>query len=171
WPSARALAREVLEAHTLPNPVLELGCGIGLPSLAAAWRDVHVLASDFYGDALLFTRTNAARNHVAGVETRVLDWRYLPPNIPAFPLVLAADVLYEARNVEPLASALERLVAPAGEAWLADPHRVYLSPFLERLGNRGWRTIADAVREEPNEGDPDRPARVRIIRLRRPPGS
>ena len=46
-----------------------------------------------------------------------------------FDLALAADVLYEQRNVEPLLDLLPRL---AGEIWLADPGRPYAGAFLDQ---------------------------------------
>ncbi len=45
-------------------------------------------------------------------------------------LVLASDVLYEARNGDALLPLLPRL---GGEIWLADPGRPAAAPFLERV--------------------------------------
>ena len=47
-------------------------------------------------------------------------------------LVLASDVLYEARNGEALLPLLPRLIDARGEIWLADPGRPAAAPFLER---------------------------------------
>jgi predicted nicotinamide N-methyase len=128
WPSALALA-DVLAARDVHGlNVLELGCGLGLPSLVAARGGARVLATDWAADALALLRANAARNGVA-VETRLFDWRE-PGELGTFELVLAADVLYERRYVDVLASLLPRL---GGEVLLADPGRPFLRPFLELL--------------------------------------
>jgi predicted nicotinamide N-methyase len=54
-------------------------------------------------------------------------------------LVLAADVLYEQRNVPVLLWLLPRLAGPAGEVWLADPGRNGLATFLAGADATGWR--------------------------------
>jgi hypothetical protein len=56
------------------------------------------------------------------------DWREPPPLGP-FDRIFAADVLYEARNLEPVAAFLARHLATDGEAWLADPGRAVAAPF------------------------------------------
>ncbi len=48
------------------------------------------------------------------------DWRS-PPRLPPFDLILAADVLYEARSLPAVATFFRGHLAPGGEAWLADP--------------------------------------------------
>ena len=54
-------------------------------------------------------------------------------------LVLAADVLYEQRNVAVLLWLLPRLVDTTGEVWLADPGRPSLPTFLTGVDALGWR--------------------------------
>jgi predicted nicotinamide N-methyase len=126
WPSALALADVVAARDVRGLDVLELGCGLGLPSLVAARGGARVLATDWADDALRLLRANAARNGVA-LETRRLDWRE-PGALGTFDLVLAADVLYERRYVDVLVELLPRL---GGEVLLADPGRPFLRSFLE----------------------------------------
>ncbi|HSU09647.1 MAG TPA: hypothetical protein VLK57_10630, partial [Pseudonocardia sp.] len=45
WPSSIALARAVAAAAPVGARVLELGCGLGLPSITAALCGAHVLAT------------------------------------------------------------------------------------------------------------------------------
>ena len=64
WGSSVALAR-VVAAEVRPGMrVLELVCGLGLPSIAAALAGANVTASDWSADALEATATNAKRNEV-----------------------------------------------------------------------------------------------------------
>jgi predicted nicotinamide N-methyase len=128
WPSALALADVVAARDVDGLAVLELGCGLGLPSLVAARGGARVVATDWAEDALALLRANAARNGVA-LETRRVDWRERG-ELGTFDLVLAADVLYERRYVEVLVELLPRL---GGEVLLADPGRPFLRPFLDRL--------------------------------------
>lgn len=135
WPSAVALARTVAELELAGRSVLELGCGLALPSIVAARRGAHALATDWSPDALAFAERNARRNGV-GLETRVVAWAAPGELVARSPwsLVLAADVLYERRNVEPL---LELLPQLGGEILLADPGRPALQAFLEGAAG-GW---------------------------------
>jgi predicted nicotinamide N-methyase len=142
WPSGLALAREVARRELRGLKVLELGCGLGLPSLAAAARGADVLATDWAEDATELLQRNAERN---GVFLRVarVRWSEPEPLLRAAPwdLVLGADLLYEARNAEQLAELLPLL---GGEVLLAEPGRPYAKEFLERfraedLGDRIYR--------------------------------
>ena len=93
WPSAMILSRSVAEEHGNGARLLELGCGAGLVSVAAVIAGYDVLASDYYADALLFTRHNVERNLPgSSVRTREVDWRELPKGLGRFDRVLAADV-------------------------------------------------------------------------------
>jgi predicted nicotinamide N-methyase len=144
WPSGLALAELVATLPLDGTRVLELGCGLGVPSLVAAARGADVTAGDWAPEALELLRANAARNGLP-LEPVLFDWR--GPTIPGgrpFPLVLAADVLYERRNVGPVLAALTRLVAQDGEALVADPGRAHTSVFLQEAAEAGFgvETIA-----------------------------
>ena len=145
WPSGLALARRVVALPLRGVTVLELGCGLALPSLAASLSGATVLATDWAEDALALLRRNAARNG-ARLEVARVDWRE-PSLLGAHDLVLAADVLYEARNAGPLLAALEPTVAPGGAALLADPGRRHAPVFFDAARRAGWRvkTTADPL--------------------------
>jgi predicted nicotinamide N-methyase len=179
WPSGRALCRHLLENGSANvrecegakvgddwagARVLELGCGVALPSLALRARGADVLATDWYGDALRFARANAARNGLAPLRTELLDWRH-PPDDWAYDLVIAADVLYEPRNAPILAALLPRVTAPGGTVLIADPGRVYAPDFLRAMQKDGWSADEADVRMEPSAAGAE--SRVRIHRLRR----
>ncbi len=111
--------------------MLELGCGLGLPSLAAALRGADVLATDWADDAIELLRQNAERN---GVRLRIerVRWSEPEPLLRAAPwdVVLGADLLYEERNAEQLAAVLPQL---GGDVLLAEPGRPYAKDFLARF--------------------------------------
>jgi predicted nicotinamide N-methyase len=123
WPAASALAA-ALPADLQGLQIVELGCGLGVPSLVAAYRGAHVVATDWAPAAIDLLRTNAERNDIA-LESRLWDWR--KPWDAQFDLALAADVLYELRNVEPVVDALRRL---APEALVGLAGRPYEQQFL-----------------------------------------
>jgi predicted nicotinamide N-methyase len=131
-----ALARELEHAPLQGKRVVELGCGLGVPSLAAALGGAEVLATDTEGEALELVERNAALNGVR-IETARVDWA-APQELIArapFDLVLGADVLYERPNVARLLKLLPQL---APEAWLAEPGRSAADAFLEQAEKR-WQ--------------------------------
>jgi predicted nicotinamide N-methyase len=132
WPSGLALARRVAVRALHGARTLELGCGLGLPSLAAALAGGRVLATDWSPQAVELLRDNAARNDIA-LEVERADWAAPEPLLERAPwdLVLGADLLYERRNAELLLPLLPRLLGPSSELWLADPGRPPAGPFLE----------------------------------------
>ena len=159
WASAVALAHDVSMRALSGRPTLELGCGLGLPSIAAARAGGRVLATDWSQDAVLATAANAERNHVE-LETLRCSWADPEPLIARgpWPLVLASDVLYEQRNVDELLELLPRLVAETGLVLLADPGRVPAERFLREAGEQGWEIRGVASPRSP---------RVLIHRMRR----
>src|SRR3954468_7525315 len=132
WPSGVALAPAIADRSRGGAAVPERGCGLGLPSPAAALGGGRVLATDWSPAALDLLAANAERNG-ARLETALVRWEDPDALLDRAPwdLVLAADVIYERRNVPVLADLLPRL---GGEVLLADPGRTALDGFLERLG-------------------------------------
>jgi len=159
WVSAVALAHDVSMRALRGKHTLELGCGLGLPSIAAARAGGRVLATDWSPDAVAAAAANADLNGV-DVETLECSWAEADAIVERGPwqLVLASDVLYEARNVELLLGLLPRLVDRTGLVLLADPGRVPAERFLAAAAERGW-----AIRSVPSP----RAQRVLIHRLRR----
>lgn len=126
WPSAIVLANEVSALAGAGRRAIEFGAGIGLPSLAATAAGFSVTVTDYYEDALLFARRNAACNLGRDIATALVDWRTLPASPGRFDLVLAADVLYEKPYAPLVARAVMGALAPGGMALIADPGRVAL---------------------------------------------
>jgi predicted nicotinamide N-methyase len=151
WPSGIALAQHVVGLSLGGTRVLELGCGLGLPSLAAALAGAEVLATDWAPEALALLEADAAANGLR-VETSVLDWRSGAPAGPPFDLVLAADVLYEARNAQPLLAVLAEAVAAGGTAVIADPGRRHATAFFEAATAAGWAARKAEVEALPSGG-------------------
>ncbi|GAA1314340.1 hypothetical protein GCM10009610_35530 [Pseudonocardia xinjiangensis] len=162
WPSAVELAHAVSAQDWHDAAVLELGCGLGLPAIAAALAGGRVLATDRSADAIAFAAVNAESNKVV-VETAVCSWSEPAALIARAPwrLVLASDVLYGQRNVDQLLDLLPRLVDDDGAAWIADPQRPLSDEFLD-AARATWRSV---------ETTPTRLPQIRIHRLTGPPAA
>jgi len=143
---------------------IELGCGVGLSTVLALDRGADVLATDHYEAALDFTAYNARANLGLVPEISVLDWR--EPDIGGigtFDLVLAADVLYERRNAAALADLVPKLLAPGGEATIADPRRDEAPVFLGEMEKQGFEDVTVETTVEQST----RKVKVLLHRLRR----
>jgi predicted nicotinamide N-methyase len=137
WPSALALGAHVLAMDGHGRSAVELGCGVGLVSTCAGRAGFHVTATDYYDDALVFCAANAIANTGIPCTTRLADWRSLPDDLGTFDTILAADVLYERPYGPLVARAIGSLLAPHGTAWVADPGRVGVEPFLKEAASIG----------------------------------
>jgi predicted nicotinamide N-methyase len=131
WPSAMALVDFLATRDLAGRRVLELGCGLGLTSAAAAKAGATVLATDRSPDAVVFAAHNLALNELEG-DDALVDWREPRAVLDRAPwdLVIAADVLYTHQAVETLLRLLPKLVGPGGEALIADPSRAGCRDFL-----------------------------------------
>jgi predicted nicotinamide N-methyase len=141
WRSGVALGRELSRRRLDGLRVVELGCGMGVPSLAASRSGAAVLATDASVEALELLACNASRNGL-DVVTAQCDWA-TPAGLLArapFDLVLAADVLYERASVAQLLALLPRL---APRVLLADPGRPAADAFLAEARRR-WSVETQA---------------------------
>lgn len=144
WRSGVALGRELAGQALGGRRVVELGCGLGVPSLVAARAGADVLATDRDTDALALLERNARENEI-GLDTARSDWD-APDELVArgpFDLVLAADVLYQLPKIGQLLELLPRL---GDEVWIADPSRSMANAFLDRAPRR-W-SVKTSGRDE-----------------------
>jgi predicted nicotinamide N-methyase len=158
------LARYLSQRDLGDKRVIELGCGVGLPTVLALARGAEVLSTDHYEAALDFTAYNARSNLDLEPEIALLDWR--EPDISgmgSFDLILAADVIYERKNATALAGLVPRLLAPGGEAVFADPRRDEAPVFFGTMKEQGFEDATEEVTIE----QPARNVKVLLHRLRR----
>jgi predicted nicotinamide N-methyase len=136
WRSGVALARELDGQALRGQRVVELGCGLAVPSIAAARAGAIALATDADPEALELVACNARANYVF-VETAQVKWAEADELVARgpFDLVLGTDVLYERPSAALLLNLLPRL-APV--AWIADPGRPAADAFLEQAERR-WK--------------------------------
>jgi len=139
WPSATALAEALWERRdTLPGRrVLELGCGLGLPSIVAAKLGAVVTATDFHPDARQWCEANAVANNTA-LTFHACDWS-APPAWEPFDVVIGSDLIYERRHIPALATCIGKLCAADGLVMIADPGRDGLPQLTEAMQAGGRR--------------------------------
>ncbi len=152
WPGAFLLADAVARENWAEGtPALEIGCGLGLAGLVGLSKGLRVVFTDYDRTPLEFAARSALANgHPADAfSTRRLDWR--DPPAETYPVILGADVLYEARLVPLVANLLAKVLAPGGTALIAGPYRVATEKFPEAVAALGLRCESVAVAAESAE--------------------
>ncbi len=140
WPSALALSHYMvaMQLNWKEQSVLEIGCGLGLPSIVAGKLGAtDVVLSDYLAEAVDFAKANWNRNILAKAEGISVDWRSPNPALAA-DVLIAADIAYEERTFEYLAPAFKALCKPNGVILLSEPNRALAKSFLQQIENQGF---------------------------------
>lgn len=138
WPGAFLLAEHIAaESWTAGQQAIEIGCGLGLAGLVGLSRGLRVRFTDYDEAPLRFVEESARANGFdpAAFTSCRLDWR--GPLTEQFPIILAADVLYERRLVPLVANVIARMLEPGGVALVADPYRVAAEGFDDVVRSLG----------------------------------
>jgi predicted nicotinamide N-methyase len=150
WKAAEALASFIAERHTTMEGmhVVEMGCGLGVPSLLCGALGATVVASDFHPDNRPLMEQNIRKN---GLERRIsyalMDWRELPSLLPEADLVIASDVLYDRNIIAPWTDAASRLARSHAPIYLADPGRSLLQEAVLDLEGKGFSSRTHVIDE------------------------
>jgi predicted nicotinamide N-methyase len=140
WPAGELLARAMKAFPIAGKRILELGCGIGLPSLVLQRRGARIVASDIHPLADSFLAYNAALNDLPALHFRQLDWSKPLPTLGRFDVIIASDVLYEPGHAQALAHVIDRHAHANAEVVLTDAGRGHRGAFQRMLRERDFRT-------------------------------
>lgn len=173
WPSGLALAEALLARPEAlrGRRTLELGCGLGTTAMAALSCGARLQVADCFAETLLFCRYNTLRNVGQQPRTLLINWRTPAGKATCiasapYDAVLAADILYEQDDLEPLLDLVPQLLSPGGTFWLAEPGRLVSREFVALARARGWRD--DSTAYERIWATENKPVRVEVHRLRLP---
>jgi predicted nicotinamide N-methyase len=134
WPSAIALVK-VLQKHPSlirDKTVLELGAGIGLPSLLMASEAKTIQVSDYDSEAVELFRKNIAHLQLHNVQALQMDWNDLPENIDPEVIILS-DVNYDPTQFETLTKLIQKFIHQGCTIILSTPQRIIANPFVLAL--------------------------------------
>lgn len=139
WPSAMGLSRYIIEHTTLfaDKKTIEIGAGLGLPSMVAARFGASVLCTDYLPDAVDFARKNALQNKIDRIDFAVFDWRN-SQNAPKYDILLASDVAYERKMLSPLLEGFKNLTHPQSIILMSEPNRYMAADFFLQLKKNGF---------------------------------
>jgi predicted nicotinamide N-methyase len=146
WPAARMLAKVVVkEQWPAGQEAVEIGCGLGLPGIAALARGMRVTFTDYDVTALNFAAANARLNGFVEFGVRRLDWND-PPGGERVPVLLASDLIYELVNVAPLVDLIKQMMLPDGVCLMTDQDRVPAFLLRETLAGSGLTFTTQVMR-------------------------
>ena len=128
WPSSLHLSRLIANCPSFVNErkVIDLGCGLGLASLATLLGKPTRLALSDIDDEVLDLAVRSCKENIKAqvdpsiqsVERLKLDWAdssTWPSNQGDFDVVLASDVLYDKEAAKHLSDLIAHLLMPADE--------------------------------------------------------
>lgn len=140
WPSARALAQTIFEKRDqfAGKRILEVGCGLAIPSIVASKLGAEVVATDFHPEVPRFLEANLKINQASSVRYERIDWSKGFPELGRFDWVIGSDVLYERQHALLLAQVVHHYLG-AGGGLIADPARPYLQTFVDEMTHLGVR--------------------------------
>ena len=134
WPSSIAL-HNVLKAHPhlIQNKhVLEIGAGVGLPSLMMAGIAKSIQISDYDKEAVALLQKNIEHLQLQNAEALQLDWNAIPENIQP-DVVLLSDVNYDPTQFDPLVALIDNFIQQGCTIILSTPQRIMASPFVQKI--------------------------------------
>ena len=134
WPSSIALL-DVLEAHPhlIQNKhVLELGAGIGLPSLMLAPITKSIQISDYDKEAVVLLQKNIEHLQLQNAEALQLDWNHIPENLNP-EVIIFSDVNYDPGQFDVLIHLIDKFMNQGCAIILSTPQRIMASPFVQKL--------------------------------------
>lgn len=149
WAGSIGLA-EYLGVHpelVKNKSVLELGCGLGLPSLVATHLGGNVLATDFHPDVEEYFKRNCRHTSIQ-CDYQRMNWREEGSHSQKFDVVIGSDVLYESRHPGEVARGLMKFCKPGGTIVLSDPGRNYLQQFVTAMNNEGVKEEMSSIKVE-----------------------
>ena len=134
WPSSIALL-DILKTHPhlIQNKhVLEIGAGIGLPSLMMAPIIKSIQLSDHDLEAVALLKKNIEYLQLQNAEALQLDWKNVPKNMNP-DVVILSDVNYDPTQFDPLVALIDKFIKQGCTIILSTPQRIMASPFVQRL--------------------------------------
>lgn len=138
WPASRVLAKAVKHIDIDNRRIIELGCGLGLPSLVLQSRGADVTASDHHPLSKKFLVYNAALNRLPDIPYLDLPWTSLDQTIGQFDLILGSDILYEQNHANMLADLVGHLARPKAKVLITCPGRGHRNHFSRLLKEKGF---------------------------------
>ena len=134
WASAHAMTLFLQEERGwIQNKiVLEIGAGIGIPSLSIAAQTQKIIISDYAPDAVALLQKNIEHLNLKNAQAISLDWNIIAEDTIA-DTILLSDTNYEPTAHNNLVLLIDKYINKGSTILLATPNRIASNPFIERI--------------------------------------
>ena len=144
WPSAIVLAEYLLGRELTNGRILELGCGLGFPSMILKKKGLDITASDGNPYAERFLKFNSSQNHLEMPKFLIVDWTQTQTQIK-YDLIVGSDIIYERTHPAELATFLSETLALCGKIILCDPNRSLFQKLKSAMKSKGFSCVQEEV--------------------------
>ena len=138
WPSGRVLAHVMLTFELRGKRILELGCGLALPSLVVHRRGGDITASDCHPLAESFLLENLSLNKLPPMKYLTGHWSRRNPQLGSFDVLIGSDVLYDREQPAALAEFIQAHADQDAEVLIVDPDRGNRASFNRKMVSLGF---------------------------------
>lgn len=142
WEAGVGLTQHLSKLDLKNKKILEIGCGLALPSFLVTKMGGNIIATDFHADVPLFLELNQKNNQIY-FPYKVMNWRNeierTRTDLGLFDLVIGSDILYESQHPMQVAEALIAFLKPGGKIILSDPGRAYIQKFITSMNECGYK--------------------------------
>lgn len=144
WEAGIGLSQHLATMDLKNKKVLEIGCGLALPSFLVTKNGGLITATDFHADVPKFLELNQ-KNNQTYFPYQPMNWRNeidrTRVDLGLFDLVIGSDILYESQHPLQVAQALIAFLKPGGKIILSDPGRAYVQKFITSMNECGYKEI------------------------------
>ncbi|KAJ3324135.1 hypothetical protein HDV06_000676 [Boothiomyces sp. JEL0866] len=136
WSCSFVLSKILLKLPPF-NTTLELGAGLGIPSLfGSKSTETEYIITDVNDECVSLLSENIKLNGLLNAKALKLDWT--KETLVKADLVIASEILYSYRMVRPLVEIISKLLDRDGVALVVDPGRQYFTDFQDLLVETGF---------------------------------
>jgi predicted nicotinamide N-methyase len=135
WPAAIGLCYFMDNNLALikNKKILELGAGLGLPSLFAGFFTDVVFCTDIHPNAISWAKNAASINGLPHVQHSIADWNKLPHELMDVEVVLLSDGNYNPKDFDQLFQLIHDFLEQGTQVILCTPQRLSAKPFVSSL--------------------------------------
>ncbi len=151
WPASYVLAGAVKKIGIQGRRILEVGCGLALPSLILQSRGADITASDYHPLTQTFLDYNTHLNHLPNIPYLDLPWATGGAGVAGFDLIVGSDILYEPNHAQLLVGLIERIANPVSKVLISCPGRGHRNKFSRSMEELGYRLTEQRVAFEEDE--------------------
>ncbi|MBT3984199.1 MAG: histidine kinase [Bacteriovoracaceae bacterium] len=145
WPSSLILAEVMLTRKIKNLNILEVGCGLALPSILLSLRGASIKVTDNHPSVATFLTENIRINQCEPIPFIHADWEngHELPEREQFDLIIGSDVLYQRDDSADLSNFINLHSRQKCEVIIVDPNRGNQKEFKKQMKAIGFAHSKD----------------------------